>query len=226
VALAGAVRGTPRSRLGGHLREALLSRTKSWHRGGVELIDAEPRARRLARTVVSDIVLYNEKQLAAGADLSGEIAEGRSLFRSRVAPSLHWIFDDVLAGTPLGKGREPSVRPIETPPVETALATPPSSRPPAAPVSSPPTVEEANVELRPVEPEPPRVPSSAPPPSAPVVPPAPEAPRAAPVPEASPVVFTAPEPVAAARPRSQLWFFLALLMALAIGGAVGWFMRR
>ena len=70
---------------------------------GVEIIDSEQRARRLARAVATDIVLYNEKQLNAGADLSREIAEGRSHFCARVTPSLHWIFEEVVAGTALGK---------------------------------------------------------------------------------------------------------------------------
>jgi hypothetical protein len=138
---------------------------KSCDRGDVELIDTEQRARRLARTVAMDIVLYNEKQIGAGADLSREIAEGRSHFCARVTPSLHWIFEDVLATTPLGKPAPKLEQPIEAPRIEAPLAKP-SSRPPPAAGSSPlPSPAQAIFDALPlVEPEPPRAISSAPPP--------------------------------------------------------------
>ena len=59
------------------------------------LIDAPDRARRLARTIVSDIALYNKEEVARGIrndtlfdDLAEEIERGRKLYRSRVAPDV------------------------------------------------------------------------------------------------------------------------------------------
>jgi hypothetical protein len=63
-------------------------------------IDAEPseevaRAERLARIIVSDIVLYNQEQFEAALQtgdvvsaMESQLAEGRSLFVSRIDPSL------------------------------------------------------------------------------------------------------------------------------------------
>ena len=114
----------------------------------MELIDTEQRARRLARTVTSDIVLYNEKRLSAGEDLSPEIAEGRSHFCARVTPSLHWIFEDVLNTTKL---RKPS--PVEEPRMDAAPAEPAPAKPaPAKP--APPRPAPAQPPL--AKPAPPR----------------------------------------------------------------------
>ena len=59
------------------------------------LIDAPDRARRLARTIVSDIALYNKDEIKRGIqndtlfdDLGVEIERGRKLYSSRVAPDL------------------------------------------------------------------------------------------------------------------------------------------
>ena len=59
------------------------------------LIDAPDRARRLARTIVSDIALYNKEEVTRGIrndtlfdDLAEEIERGRNLYRSRVAPEI------------------------------------------------------------------------------------------------------------------------------------------
>ena len=54
-------------------------------------------ARRLARAIVSDIVLYNDEALRAGRDLGAEIAEGRELFLSRVRSQHEPFFDEALA---------------------------------------------------------------------------------------------------------------------------------
>lgn len=60
------------------------------------LIETEEAARRLARAIASDLSLYNEEKIVEGVQgdklfetLSGEIEEGRALFRSRVAPVLY-----------------------------------------------------------------------------------------------------------------------------------------
>jgi hypothetical protein len=59
------------------------------------LIDAPDRARRLARTIVSDIALYNKEEVTRGIrndtlfdDLAEEIERGEKLYRSRVAPDI------------------------------------------------------------------------------------------------------------------------------------------
>ncbi|RLB65254.1 MAG: hypothetical protein DRI90_02530 [Deltaproteobacteria bacterium] len=61
-------------------------------------------ATRLARAVVSDVMLYNDKKVRAGragGDVLGavvaELDEGRALFLSRVEPSLSELFDLVAA---------------------------------------------------------------------------------------------------------------------------------
>ena len=60
------------------------------------LIETEEAARRLARAIASDLSLYNEEKITKGvendnlfAEVSGEIEEGRALFKSRVAPELY-----------------------------------------------------------------------------------------------------------------------------------------
>jgi hypothetical protein len=59
------------------------------------LIDTPDAARRLARAIASDLSLYNEEKITKGIEqdnlfdeLSDEIAEGRALYKSRVAPDL------------------------------------------------------------------------------------------------------------------------------------------
>jgi len=59
------------------------------------LIQTEEAARRLARTIASDLSLYNEDKILRGIKednlftvLSDEIEEGRALYRGRVAPEM------------------------------------------------------------------------------------------------------------------------------------------
>lgn len=59
-------------------------------------IDTPERAIRLARTIASDISLYNEDKILKGlmaddlfTSLAEEIEEGRELYRARVAPELY-----------------------------------------------------------------------------------------------------------------------------------------
>ncbi|MEE9382729.1 MAG: hypothetical protein V3V08_04875 [Nannocystaceae bacterium] len=59
------------------------------------IIDKPERAQQLARAIASDIFLYNKKKIEEGlvkdnffAVMGGEIAEGRDLFRGRVADDL------------------------------------------------------------------------------------------------------------------------------------------
>ena len=60
------------------------------------LIETDEAARRLARAIASDLSLYNEEKIVEGVTgdnlldlLADEIEEGRSLFKSRVAPELY-----------------------------------------------------------------------------------------------------------------------------------------
>jgi hypothetical protein len=59
-------------------------------------IDTPERAIRLARTIASDISLYNEEKIVRGlaedklfTELAEELEEGRELYRARVAPELY-----------------------------------------------------------------------------------------------------------------------------------------
>jgi hypothetical protein len=59
-------------------------------------IDTPDRAVRLARTIASDISLYNEEKIVRGltedklfTELADEIEEGRELYRARVSPELY-----------------------------------------------------------------------------------------------------------------------------------------
>jgi len=61
-----------------------------------QLIDNNERATRLARTIASDISLYNEAKILKGIaedtlfeDIEDEIEEGRELYRGRVDPTLY-----------------------------------------------------------------------------------------------------------------------------------------
>lgn len=59
-------------------------------------IDTPERAIRLARTIASDISLYNEEKIVRGltedklfTELADELEEGRELYRARVSPELY-----------------------------------------------------------------------------------------------------------------------------------------
>lgn len=61
-----------------------------------QTIDTPERAVRLARTIASDISLYNEEKIIRGltedklfTELADEIEEGRELYRARVSPDLY-----------------------------------------------------------------------------------------------------------------------------------------
>lgn len=68
-----------------------------------EQINDPVRARRLARAIVSDILLYNPEKIEEGIkndslfeSLEDELEEGRELYKSRVAPEItdnHNFFD-------------------------------------------------------------------------------------------------------------------------------------
>ncbi len=66
----------------------------------MSLIDDPKQAERLANAILDDITLENESRVIASrdltADLANEIDEGRALFRTRVAPALHGVYDEEL----------------------------------------------------------------------------------------------------------------------------------
>jgi hypothetical protein len=76
------------------------------------LIDDAEKAAKLARAIMSDLTLYNGDKIASSADprkdLANEIEEGRSLFRTRVAPAHHHVFEDALAAWSPPRGGAPA----------------------------------------------------------------------------------------------------------------------
>jgi hypothetical protein len=83
----------------------------------VALIDTEEAARRLGRAILADIQLYNADTIAAGGDLGPVIAEGRELFRARVVPALHPVFEQMLDEAPFrGHGAPPGAPAPVAPP--------------------------------------------------------------------------------------------------------------
>ncbi len=63
----------------------------------MSLINEQDSASRLAVAIATDVRLYNETRLLSGEDVSGEIAEGRQLYRDRVEPSLYHQFEVAIA---------------------------------------------------------------------------------------------------------------------------------
>ena len=66
----------------------------------MSLIQDPKEAERLAGAILDDITLENDSRVIASRDLTTDLAkeidEGRALFRSRVEPSLHHVFDEEL----------------------------------------------------------------------------------------------------------------------------------
>jgi spore germination protein GerM len=70
------------------------------------LVESPDHARRLARTIVSDIALYNAAKIKEGIEhddifeiLKEELEEGRKLYLSRVSPSIadeHHFFEQAI----------------------------------------------------------------------------------------------------------------------------------
>ena len=82
------------------------------------MIDTAEAAQRLAMAILDDITLENDARVRAAQDLERELApeieEGRRLFRSRVAPDLHAIFEDeLLAWRGRAKGRAVALAPAK-----------------------------------------------------------------------------------------------------------------
>jgi hypothetical protein len=103
------------------------------------LIEDAEKATKLARAIMSDITLYNGDKIARAADpktdLASEIDEGRSLFRSRVAPAHHRVFEDAVAAW-----SPPRARPKIEPPGQHADLATPGERAEKPPASNAPVV--------------------------------------------------------------------------------------
>ena len=100
------------------------------------MIDDEDKARRLARAVCSDVMLYNAEVKAAPQPeraklISGPMKEGRELYLARVSPGLGWVFDEVateLVAQPLEidpRAIVDELPPAPHPPVRTSERAPP-----------------------------------------------------------------------------------------------------
>ena len=111
-------------------------------------------ARRLARVIISDIKIYNPKKIEAGEDLTREIEEGRTLFKTRIGADLLPLFESMLEESGLVKPT-PKAAPVRTPQGMAAVSPrrqtpfPPEPRrvptPPApaavAPIAPPPVTQ-------------------------------------------------------------------------------------
>jgi len=98
------------------------------------LIDDEDKARRLARAICADVMLYNAAVKDAPAHeraglIAGPVAEGRGLYASRVSPQLAGIFEQEVAALVAG-------------PLGVQLsAAPPTSAHQGSPLAAPVVVE-------------------------------------------------------------------------------------
>jgi hypothetical protein len=86
----------------GHQKSARLVENR-YHDDAMALLDSPDAARRLARAISADILLYPREEIAKGGDISEAIAEGRALFASRVAPANRGIFEETVPELPAGK---------------------------------------------------------------------------------------------------------------------------
>jgi hypothetical protein len=81
-------------------------------------IDDPKAAERLAKAILSDITLYNDERVRRATDLTAELSveleEGRALFRSRVVPELHHVYDEeIMPWSGLAKGRAANLGPAK-----------------------------------------------------------------------------------------------------------------
>jgi hypothetical protein len=84
----------------------------------MSLIDDPKAAERLAKAILGDITLYNDERVRRAKDLTAELSveleEGRGLFRSRVVPELHHVYEDeIMPWTGLAKGRAETLAPAK-----------------------------------------------------------------------------------------------------------------
>lgn len=66
------------------------------------LITDPEQAKRLARAILADMMLYQHNEIAAQSPtVTGHVEEGRQLFRGRVSPELYEEFESALAASKL-----------------------------------------------------------------------------------------------------------------------------
>jgi hypothetical protein len=88
----------------------------------------DDRATRLARAILADIQLYNAEAIGQASPAVNEaIAEGRALFRSRVDPSLHSVFETALAASSLAAWGAPIDHTYRAPPAPPVVRAPAQS---------------------------------------------------------------------------------------------------
>lgn len=80
------------------------------------VIDDREAAERLAKAILDDITLENDEAVRKATDLREELAplleEGRTLFRSRVAPDLHEVYEgEILPWTGRAKTKAQKLAP-------------------------------------------------------------------------------------------------------------------
>ncbi len=92
-------------------------------------------ARRLARVIISDIKIYNPKKIENGEDLTREIEEGRTLFKTRIGADLLPLFETMLEESGLVKPKPKPAPARRLTPVSVAPRRLPT---PAAPVAAAP----------------------------------------------------------------------------------------
>jgi hypothetical protein len=77
------------------------------------MLEDPKAAETLARAILDDITLDHDARVRASRDLTGdfakEIEEGRVLFRSRVAPALHRVYEEELLPWQ-GRAKDQAVR--------------------------------------------------------------------------------------------------------------------
>jgi hypothetical protein len=84
----------------------------------VALIEDETAAERLAKAFLDDITFDHDERVRRATDLREELAPeieaGRALFRARVAPSLHHVFEgEILPWTGRAKTRAEKLAPAK-----------------------------------------------------------------------------------------------------------------
>lgn len=112
------------------------------------MLDDEAQARRLARAICSDVLLYNgavkdaPREQRAGL-LAEPLHEGRALFTARVAPSLLFIFDQTVEEL-IARPMEVDLRTLSATPAPTPA---PASRPLPPSLGAPVTEAKSSVPL-------------------------------------------------------------------------------
>ncbi len=89
-----------------------------------EASQSRKAAERLAEAILDDITLENAERVRASSDLLADMAkeldEGRALFRSRVEPTLHRVYEDEMLPWQ-GRAKDQAIRVTGSPIDQTRL---------------------------------------------------------------------------------------------------------